>query len=185
MQGLTVGSLWQGHVLRLRRRPLQAGLHCHQGGQGARRQVRLEPLRPRVLPAPLLLGLVVFLAAGAAAVVRVRAGAPGEAAVLAVLAVGGVALRLAGARLPLVREGVLLHISLRNRLLKIAATDTHVVFIAHLRREASVANGAFERPFLGVRADVDLQSGVAGKHLKAYVTGGVSASCKVEQKGKV
>lgn len=56
----------------------------------------------------------------------------------------------------------------------------HVLLHVAPGGEAPVADLALEGPFLGVRADVNLQGGVAGEGLAADATGGVRAAGRVE-----
>lgn len=49
--------------------------------------------------------------------------------------------------------------------------------VPYLGGEAAVADGALERPLLGVTAVVDLQGGVAGERLEADVTRRVPSHC--------
>lgn len=52
--------------------------------------------------------------------------------------------------------------------------------VPYLGGEAAVADGAFERPLLGVTAVVDLQGGVAGERLEADVTRRVPSHCSAK-----
>lgn len=52
--------------------------------------------------------------------------------------------------------------------------------VPYLGGEAAVADGALERPLLGVTAVVDLQGGVAGERLEADVTRRVPSHCSAK-----
>lgn len=55
----------------------------------------------------------------------------------------------------------------------------------YLRGEASVADGAFERPLFGVTAIVDLESGMASECLVANVTRRVTPHCGENKMKKI
>lgn len=65
-----------------------------------------------------------------------------------------------------------MYLSVREALID----ETFVVL--YLRGEASVADGALERPLFGVAAIVDLEGGMAGERLVANVARRIPSHCR-------